>query len=72
MTGVQTCALPILEEFGKSSTPEALNADEGDSPVATETPMLEGADADDGHSAATNGVDANKRKAKAPKKSLAA
>ncbi len=64
--------LPTVEEFGKSPAPEALKADEGDSPAATETPMLEGADADDGHSAATNGVDANKPKAKAPKRSIAA
>ncbi len=64
--------LPTVEEFGKSSTPEALKADEGDSPVATETPMLESANADDGHSAATNGVDTAKPKAKAPKKSMAA
>ena len=40
--------------------------------MATETPMLEGADADDGHSSATNRVDADKPKAKAPKKSIAA
>ena len=64
--------LPTVEEFGKSSTAEALSADDGDSPVATETPMLESADADDGHSAATNGVESGKPKAKAPKKSLAA
>ena len=64
--------LPTVEEFGKSSTAEALSADDGDSPVATETPMLESADADDGHSAATNGVESGKPKATAPKKSLAA
>jgi hypothetical protein len=34
--------------------------------------MLESANADDGHSAATNGVDTAKPKAKAPKKNIAA
>ena len=56
-------------------TPEALNADESDSAVGTETPMLERADSDEEHSPATNGVESdsfNKPKAKSSKRSIAA
>ena len=65
--------LPTVEGMG-TSAPEALNADEADSAVATETPMLEGADSDDKHSPAANGVDSrssDKPKSKASKKSIA-
>jgi hypothetical protein len=63
--------LPTVEALGKSA-PEALNADKAGSAVATETPMLESADSEEEHSPATNGVDSDKPKAKAPKKSIAA
>ena len=65
--------LPTVEGMG-TSAPAVLNADEADSAVATETPMLEGADSDDKHSPAANGVDSrssDKPKSKASKKSIA-
>ena len=68
--------LPTVEGMG-TSAPAVLNADEADSAVATETPMLESADSDDEHSPATNGVDSRssdkpKSKSKASKKGIAA
>ncbi len=66
--------LPTVEGMG-TSAPAVLNADEADSAVATETPMLESADSDDEHSPATNGVDSqssDKPKAKSSKKSIGA
>lgn len=68
--------LPTVEGMG-TSAPAVLNADEADSAVATETPMLESADSDDEHSPATNGVDSQssdkpKSKSKASKKGIAA
>ncbi|MCH7736190.1 MAG: hypothetical protein IH872_02195 [Chloroflexi bacterium] len=66
--------LPAVEEFGKGAS-AALNADDGDSSVAIESPVLESAGSDDDHSAATNGVESPssvKPKAKSSKKSIAA
>ena len=66
--------LPTIEDIGNDA-PEALSANEADSAVAIETPMLESADSDEGQSPATNDVDSQssgKPKAKSSKKRIAA